>query len=97
MTSKYCPRTIEELAADPIPCSLISRPVYENVAVLVPRQQRSLHAIIAQTLADTESLIARLEVGVDVAASGREFVREFYLQSRRQREMLAAAQRLELE
>jgi hypothetical protein len=87
---KYQPRNLDELAEAPTPRSLISRPVHENVALLVASQPRSLSAIIAQTLADTENLIARLEVGVDVAASGRELVRELYVQCRKQRELLAA-------
>ena len=44
-----------------------------------------------------EALIARLEVGVRVADSGRALIRELYVQCRRQREVLAAALRLELE
>ena len=43
----------------------------ENVGVMVPSQQRSLHAIIAQNLKDTEALIGRLELGVRVADSAR--------------------------
>ena len=96
MTDKYHPWRLDEL--DPTPVTMLNRPLLpDHVGVLVSSQPRPLHAIIAQTLADTENLIARLEVGVDVAASGRELVRELYLQSRRQREMLAAAQRLDLE
>jgi len=58
--------------------------------VIVPSQQRSLHAIIAQNLKDTEALIGRLGLG-------RAFIREFYVQARKQREMLSAVLRLELE
>ena len=50
---------------------------------------------MAQNLADVESLIARLELGVAVADSGRGLVRGLYVQCRRQREVLAAALRLE--
>jgi hypothetical protein len=46
-------------------------------------------------LADVESLIARLELGVAVANSGWGLVRDLYVQCRRQREVLAAALRLE--
>jgi hypothetical protein len=68
-----------------------------NVGVLVPGRRRSLHALIAQNLADTEALLARLENGVGVAHSGRELVRDLYVSCRRQREVLEAALRLELE
>ena len=52
---------------------------------------------MAQNLADIESLIARLESGVRVADSGRGLIRDLYVQCRKQREVLAAALRLELE
>jgi hypothetical protein len=85
------------LAGDPVPRSFINQPVHENVGVLVPSQQRSLHAVIAQNLIDVEGLIARLDLGVGVAASGRALIRDLYVQSRKQREVLAAVLRLELD
>jgi hypothetical protein len=95
---RYHPRTFEELAADPTPVTFISEPVPpDNVGVLVPSRQRSLHAVVAQNLADVEGLIARLELGVGVADSGRALIRDLYVQSRKQREILEAALRLELE
>jgi hypothetical protein len=98
MDKKYTPRTLEELAADPIPVTVLNGPLPpENVGVLVPSQQRSLHAVVAQNLADVENLIGRLEAGVSVADSGRALVRELYVQCRKQREVLSAALRLELE
>jgi len=69
----------------------------ENVGVLVPSQQRSLRAVIAQNLKDVESLIDRLESGVAVAVAGRALIRELYVQARKQREVLSAVLRLELE
>ena len=69
----------------------------ENVGVLVPSQQRSLRAVIAQNLKDVESLIDRLESGVAVADAGRALIRELYVQARKQREVLSAVLRLELE
>jgi hypothetical protein len=69
----------------------------DNVGVIVPSQQRSLHAIVAQNLADVEALIGRLELGVGIADSGRGLVRDLYVQCRKQREILAAVRRLELE
>jgi hypothetical protein len=86
------------MAEDPIPVSFINQPVPpDNVGVLMPSQQRSLHAIVAQNLADVEGLIGRLELGVGVADNGRALVRDLYVQSRKQREILAAVLRLELE
>jgi hypothetical protein len=97
MTSdKYWPRSADEIDGSGV--SLLNEPLLpDNVGVLVPGRQRSLHAIVAQNLADAEALIGRLEVGVQVAASGRGLIRELYVQCRRQRELLAAALRLELE
>ena len=98
MTGRFCPQTSDELAADPIPVSFINRPpLPDNVATLVPRQRRSLHAIVAQNLADAEALIVRLEDGVAVADSQRPVIRDLYVQCRKQRELLEAALRLELE
>jgi len=95
---KYWPRTSEELAEDPIPVSFINQPVPpDNVGVLVPHRQRSLHAIVAQNLADVEALMGRLELGVGIADSGRPLVRDLYVQCRKQREVLAVVLRLELE
>jgi hypothetical protein len=48
-------------------------------------------------LADAEALIGRLDARVVVADSGRELIRELYVQARKQRELLEAALRLELE
>ena len=44
---RYHPRTIEELADDPIPVSLINEPLPpDNVRALVRPTQRSLHAVL---------------------------------------------------
>jgi hypothetical protein len=68
MDKKYTPRTLDELAGDPTPVTLINEPVpADNVGVLVPGRQRSLHAVMAQNLKDVEGLIARLELGVAAA------------------------------
>ena len=78
---RYRPFDIEELEDKP---SLINEPVPpDNVGVLVPSQQRSLHAVIAQNLRDTEALIGRLEFGVRVADSGRGLIRDLYVQCRK--------------
>ena len=58
---RYHPRTIEELAADPIPVTLINEPLPpDNVSTLGRAKQRSLHAVVAQNLADVESLMSLL-------------------------------------
>ena len=65
---------------DPIPKSLINQPVPpDNVGLMVPSQQRSLHAMVAQSLKETEALIGRLECGVRVADSGRGLIESFML------------------
>ena len=77
---------------------VLNEPLWpDNVGVLVPGRQRSLHAVMAQNLKDVEGLIARLELGVAVATSGRGLIRDLYVQCRKQREILEAALRLELE
>jgi hypothetical protein len=86
------------MAGDPVPVTLLTEPLPpENVGMLVPGRRRSLHSLLVQSLADVESLIARLELGVAVADSGRALVRDLYVQCRKQRDLLAAALRLELE
>jgi hypothetical protein len=93
---RFHPRQIEEIEGSGV--SLVNEPLPpENVGVLVPTRPRSLHSVIAQNLADTESLIARLEAGVGVADSGRALVRALYIGCQKQRDLLAAALRLELE
>jgi hypothetical protein len=93
--NKFWPCPVEEMEDRG---SFISQPLLpDNVAMLVPSQQRSLYAVIAQNLKDVEALIAQLDLGVGVAASGRALVRDLYVQCRKQREILEAALRLKLE
>jgi len=95
VTSKYWPAQIDEVENRR---SLISEPVLpDNVATLVPRQRRSLHAIVAQNLADAEALIVRLEDGVAVADSQRPVIRDLYVQCEKQRELLEVTLQLGLE
>jgi hypothetical protein len=79
---KYWPRQFDEMAEDPVPVSFLIEPLpADNVGVMVPAQARPLHAIVAQSLADVEGLIARLETtGVRVADSGRGLIRDLYVQ-----------------
>jgi len=96
MDGKYTPRTLEELADDSIPVTVLNEPLPpENVGVLVPARRRPIHALIAECLASTEALVNRLELGVRVADSQRPVIRDLYAQCRKQR--VAAALRLELE
>ena len=98
MDGKYTPRTLEELADDSIPVTVLNEPLPpENVGVLVPARRRPIHALIAECLASTEALVNRLELGVRVADSQRPVIRELYVQCRKQREVLAAVLRLDLE
>ena len=98
MINRYWPRQLDELGSDPTPQSLLNEPLPpDNVGVRVPGRQRSLYAVVAQNLADVEGLIARLEAGVGVADSGRALIRDLYVQSRKQRAILEAVLRLELE
>jgi hypothetical protein len=93
VSSKYHPAQIDEVEDRR---SLISEPVPSPNVVALPKA-RSLHAVIAQSLQDIEGLIARLEAGVRVADSQRLVIRDLYVQCRKQREILEAALRLELE
>ena len=56
---------------------------------------RPLHAVIAETLANVELLLTQLEAGVRVADSQRGLVRDLFVATQRQRDVLAAALRLE--
>jgi hypothetical protein len=92
---RYRPAGIEEIADS---VSLLNEPLPpDNVGVLVPSQQRSLHVMVVQSLKETEALINRPEGGVRVATSGRGLIRDLYVQCRKQREVLSAVLRLELE
>jgi len=53
--------------------------------------------LIAETLANVELLLAQLESGVRVADNQRDLVRQLYVSTQSQREVLTAALRLELE
>jgi hypothetical protein len=50
--------------------------------------------VIAETLANVELLLGQLEAGVRVADNQRQLVRDLYVATQRQREVLAAALRL---
>ena len=93
---RYRPRTLD----DPEPPSLINEPIAyrdQGDATVLHRwpKARPLHGVIAETLANVELLLAQLECGVRVADNQRDLVRQLYVSTQRQREILAAALRLE--
>ena len=94
---RYHPRTIEELADDPIPVSLINEPLPpDNVSALVRPKQRSLHAVLCEALMNMQALHARLEAGVHVPeAWQREVVRALYVATRNQAKALIATLELQ--
>jgi hypothetical protein len=94
---RYRPRRFDE---DPPPVSLLNEvPEYRDRegATVLHRwpKGRPLHAVIAETLANVELLLGQLEAGVRVADNQRDLVRELYVATQRQREVLVAALRLE--
>ena len=85
---------------DDIKVSLLNEPVvYRDTgdATVLRRwpKARPLHAIVAECLANVELLLGQLEGGVRVADNQRELVRQLYVSTQRQREVLSAALRLE--
>jgi hypothetical protein len=93
---RYWPRQFDELADDPTPVTLINEPVPpDNVATLVPRQ-RSVHAVLVESLNSTQALLTRLESGVCVSKDQqREVVRLLYVATRHQVKALSAVLELE--
>ena len=94
---KYWPKTSEELAEDPIPRSFINQPLPpDNVSALVPRQ-RSIHAVLVESLNSTRALLTRLESGrVCVPRQEqREVVRLLYVATRHQVKALVAVLELD--
>jgi hypothetical protein len=80
--------------------SLLNEPVvYRDTgeATVLRRwpRARPLHAIVAECLANVELLLGQLEAGVRVADNQRGLVRDLFVATQRQRDVLAAALRLE--
>ena len=93
MTERYRPRALSEIE-DPV--SLINEPLApDNVALLVPRSARGIHAVLVEALNSVQALINRLERGVSVPDRGREPIRELYVSARRQRDALLATLELD--
>ena len=85
------------MAEDAVPTSLINKPVPpDNVSTLVPRQ-RSIHAVLVESLNSTQALLTRLESGrICVPREAqREVVRLLYVATRHQVKALTACLELE--
>jgi hypothetical protein len=93
---RYWPRQFEEMASDRTPVSWLNEPAPpDNVATLVPRQ-RSIHAVLVESLNNTKALLARLEAGVTVPRQEqREVVRLLYVATRHQVKALAVVLELD--
>jgi len=92
---RYWPRRFDELEGTPV--TLINEPVPpDNVTTLVPRQ-RSIHAVLVESLNSTQALLKRLESGrVCVPRQEqREVVRLLYVAARHQVKALAAVLELD--
>ena len=97
MVDKYWPRDIAEVEQK---VSLLNEPIAfrdTGDATLLHRwpKGRPLHAVIAECLANVELLLGQLEAGVRVADNQRGLIRDLYVATQRQREVLLAALRLE--
>jgi hypothetical protein len=69
---RYSPRTIDELAEDPIPSTLLTEPVGPaNVRTLVPKA-RSLHAVLVESLNSTQWVIPSA-YQITLAAAEQEY------------------------
>jgi hypothetical protein len=97
VTNKYSPRSFDELAGDPTPLTFINEPPPpDNVRALVRPTQRSLHAVLVESLNSTQALLTRLENGVTVPRDQqREIVRSLYVATRNQAKALIAVLELE--
>jgi hypothetical protein len=93
---KYWPRQFDELEGDRTPVTWLNEPLPpDNVATLVPRQ-RSIHAVLVESLNSTQALLTRLEAGVCVPKDAqRQVVRLLYVATRHQVQALAAVLELE--
>jgi len=94
---KYWPRDIPEPEQK---VSLLNEPIAfrdTGEATVLHRwpKGRPIHAVIAETLANVELLLAYLESGVRVPDNQRAMVRELFVATQRQREVLSAALRVE--
>ena len=93
---KYWARTVDELAGDRTPVTVVNEPLPpDNISTLV-RRPRSLHAVLCEALMNTQGLLTRLEAGVTVPKDQqREVVRLLYVATRHQVKALVAVLELE--
>ena len=97
MDDKYHPRQFEDMVQDPTPTTILNEPLPpDNVSTLGRAKQRSLHAVLCESLTNTQALLARLEAGVTVPRDHqREVVRLLYVATRHQVKALTACLELE--
>jgi hypothetical protein len=83
MADKYSPRSFAE---DPIPRTVLTEPVPpDNVRSIVRAERRPLHAVLVESLNNTQALLTRLESGVCAPRDQeREIVQQLYVQTRQQ-------------
>jgi hypothetical protein len=95
VTNRYWPRQFDEIEGTP-QTWLNEPPPPDNVTALVPRQ-RSLHAVLVESLNSTRALLTRLESGrVCVPRQEqREVVRLLYVATQHQAKALAAVLELD--
>ena len=94
---RFRPRGIDDPAVSLLNEPIAFRDSGDSAVLHKWPKVRPLHAVIAETLANVELLLAQLEAGVRVADGHRGLIRELYVSTQRQREVLSAALRLELE
>jgi type III secretory pathway component EscU len=95
LSTRFHPRTLDELIEDPIPLTVTEPPGPANVSTLRPKA-RSLHAVLVESLNSTQALLRRLESGVTVPKDQqREIVRLLYVATRHQVKALTACLELD--
>jgi hypothetical protein len=88
MVDKYLPRSLAELAEDPIP--QINEPVPPDNVIPLPKPAHSLHAVLGDALTSNRGLLQRLEAGVQAPpGEARVAVRDLYVQLRRTVQVLS--------
>jgi hypothetical protein len=94
---RYHPRSFDELATDPIPATFINETEPpDNVRALAQPKARSLHAVLVESLNNTQALLTRLENGVHVPRNDqREIIRLLYVATRHQVKALIATLELQ--
>jgi hypothetical protein len=95
MGDKYWSRQFDEIEGTPQ--TWINEPLPpDNVSTLVRTKQRSLHAILVESLNSTRALLRRLELGVHVPRhEQREVIRLLYVAAQHQAKALAAVLELD--